>query len=350
MFWKTGELSRMALTSSLLLSQRQCHYRHHTTCFLAVLTSENFRLDDFISLCRSFVFAWTFASQSFSGTWPPTDHAGMVLVICAQLLRGSKVVILPKFEFSKFLAAIERYKVTHAQLVPPIFNALTRSPLAEKYDLSSLEFIGVGAAPVPKDTLIACSQRYKRVFLRQVRVLHKISSPAPIMCNLALQMTLPSSESLTCYASGFGCVHTPDHNSKMFWVFGIVRLIIIRRCFGHLGLFIEWQLMLLAQKSIFTLARCWICLGFPCFTRFSTQFGSSRHPRQKASIAGHLFSQNDSLISVFSSGLGSDRIDRHWHKHTSIWLKWPTLWICRSASSEHGRNDSGFGDWKTAAT
>ncbi|CAM6096361.1 unnamed protein product [Calypogeia fissa] len=105
--------------------------------------------------------------RTYVVTIPIYHLYGMVLLVGTQLTMGSKLVVLPRFELPKFLEAIERYKVTHAQTVTPIFNALVRSPLVEKYDLRSLGHITVGAAPVPKATLVACSQRYKNAFLRQ---------------------------------------------------------------------------------------------------------------------------------------------------------------------------------------
>ena len=40
------------------------------------------------------------------------------------------------------------YKVTRAHLVPPIILALAKHPIIDKYDLSNLELIMSGAAPL----------------------------------------------------------------------------------------------------------------------------------------------------------------------------------------------------------
>ncbi|CAM6129004.1 unnamed protein product [Calypogeia fissa] len=92
---------------------------------------------------------------------------GLIVITAAQMKRGSKLIIMPRFELRKFLANIERYRATHLVLVPPILVALGKSPLVDKYDLSSVDLIGVGAAPVGKELIHATSQRFKGVFLRQ---------------------------------------------------------------------------------------------------------------------------------------------------------------------------------------
>lgn len=50
--------------------------------------------------------------------------------------------------------------------VPPVLQFLTKSPLPDKYDLSSLRVITVGAAPVSPEMVVACRDRYAKRGLR----------------------------------------------------------------------------------------------------------------------------------------------------------------------------------------
>ncbi len=93
----------------------------------------------------------------------PLFHiAGLVCVMEGALHKGRTLVMLPRFELELFLQTMQQYKVTTAGLVPPIIVALTKHPLVEQYDLSSLKLISSGAAPLGKEVERACAERLQR--------------------------------------------------------------------------------------------------------------------------------------------------------------------------------------------
>lgn len=59
-----------------------------------------------------------------------------------------RVVIMPKFDFEKVLAAIQKFRITYIYVAPPILLLLARNPLVKKYDLSSVGGIMSAAAPL----------------------------------------------------------------------------------------------------------------------------------------------------------------------------------------------------------
>jgi long-chain acyl-CoA synthetase len=63
---------------------------------------------------------------------------------------GANIVILPRFDAEGLLAAIEKHRITHLNMVPIMFNRLLKLPQAvrERYDVSSLKFVAHAAAPV----------------------------------------------------------------------------------------------------------------------------------------------------------------------------------------------------------
>ena len=73
---------------------------------------------------------------------------GFTVLMCLPLAHGSTVVSLPRFELEAFLGAIERHRATATIVVLPIALALARHPAVDYYDLSSLRFLGCGAAPM----------------------------------------------------------------------------------------------------------------------------------------------------------------------------------------------------------
>jgi acyl-coenzyme A synthetase/AMP-(fatty) acid ligase len=55
---------------------------------------------------------------------------------------------LPAFEFGLFCRKMDEYKATWAHLVPPVALLLAQSESLDKYDLSSLKFVVIAAAPL----------------------------------------------------------------------------------------------------------------------------------------------------------------------------------------------------------
>ncbi|KAJ7717822.1 AMP binding protein [Mycena maculata] len=61
---------------------------------------------------------------------------------------GCPVIIQTRFDPVQFCAVIEKYKVTISLVVPPVLVVLSRHPAVEQYDLSSLQVLFSGAAPL----------------------------------------------------------------------------------------------------------------------------------------------------------------------------------------------------------
>ena len=73
---------------------------------------------------------------------------GLLVIMTNALSRGAAIVVLPHFDLEQFLKAVQDYGVTFAHLVPPIVIALAKHPMVSEYDLSSIEGINSGAAPL----------------------------------------------------------------------------------------------------------------------------------------------------------------------------------------------------------
>ena len=84
---------------------------------------------------------------------------GMTVIMSMALRAGATIVTMPRFEVEHFLELMQDYKVTTAFIVPPIVLALAKDPRVDKYDLSSLENITSGAAPLPEAVATACRDR-----------------------------------------------------------------------------------------------------------------------------------------------------------------------------------------------
>jgi acyl-CoA synthetase (AMP-forming)/AMP-acid ligase II len=81
----------------------------------------------------------------------PLYHAAPHAAVAAALQLGAQTVVMDRFEPGECLRLIERYRITHVQMVPTMFIRLLKLPEAVRgaYDLSSLEAVVHSAAPCP---------------------------------------------------------------------------------------------------------------------------------------------------------------------------------------------------------
>ncbi|MEL7128300.1 MAG: acyl-CoA synthetase [Pseudomonadota bacterium] len=81
----------------------------------------------------------------------PLYHAAPLRWCMAMTRVGVSLIIMEKFDPEGFLNDIERYRVTHTQVVPTMFVRLLKLPaeVRGRYDVSSLEFCIHAAAPCP---------------------------------------------------------------------------------------------------------------------------------------------------------------------------------------------------------
>lgn len=82
----------------------------------------------------------------------PMYHAmAQNIYIAGALHRDTPVYIMPKFDFIKVLEYIQAFRVTDLILVPPVVVLLAKHPAVKNYDLSSVESLGSGAAPLGRE-------------------------------------------------------------------------------------------------------------------------------------------------------------------------------------------------------
>jgi len=90
----------------------------------------------------------------------PFSHAvGWGVVANCALRNGATIITLPRFEPHAFLGAIQEHRVTQTVVVPPVVLALARHPAVADYDLSSLDWLACGAAPLGADLQRECMAR-----------------------------------------------------------------------------------------------------------------------------------------------------------------------------------------------
>ncbi len=94
---------------------------------------------------------WRFREGQIYLSPAPLYHSAPLAGVGGTIRRGGTVVVMERFDAERFLELVERYRVTHAQLVPTMFSRMLKLPEAMRraHDLSSLEVAIHAAAPCP---------------------------------------------------------------------------------------------------------------------------------------------------------------------------------------------------------
>ena len=93
----------------------------------------------------------------------PFFHAvGFSVLANRTLRRGATLVTLPRFDVGGFLGALQEHRITQIVVVPPVVLALAKHPAVDEHDLSALQWVGCGAAPLGAELQQACADRLGR--------------------------------------------------------------------------------------------------------------------------------------------------------------------------------------------
>ncbi|RFU22363.1 AMP-binding protein [Geodermatophilus marinus] len=93
------------------------------------------------------------------GLLPFFHAAGFCSSICLTLRAGATVVTLPRFDLEACLRLVEAHRATLLPAAPPVVLGLARSPAVDRYDVSSLELVICGSAPLPGALESECARR-----------------------------------------------------------------------------------------------------------------------------------------------------------------------------------------------
>lgn len=93
------------------------------------------------------------APQGVSLMSAPLYHVAGLTSLLVSMFAGRQIVLLPQFEPTAWLRAVEEHRVTQAFLVPTMLAKLLEEPALGHHDLSSLEHLSYGAAPMPPSVL-----------------------------------------------------------------------------------------------------------------------------------------------------------------------------------------------------
>jgi len=84
---------------------------------------------------------------------------GMTVMMNNGIYKRATVVTMPRFDLPEFLRIIAEHRASYVYIAPPIAVALAKHPVVDQYDLSSIEIIFSGAAPLDAELGQAVAKR-----------------------------------------------------------------------------------------------------------------------------------------------------------------------------------------------
>ncbi|KAI6682742.1 hypothetical protein NL676_028655 [Syzygium grande] len=97
----------------------------------------------------------------------PLFHVFGFFMLVRAFAFGETAVLMEKFDFVAMLRGIEKYRVTYMPVSPPLIVAFVKSEITGKYDLSSLQVLGCGGAPLGKEVAHRFREKFPHVEIVQ---------------------------------------------------------------------------------------------------------------------------------------------------------------------------------------
>jgi acyl-CoA synthetase (AMP-forming)/AMP-acid ligase II len=125
---------------------------------------------------------------------------GMTVMMNNGLYRRATVVTMPRFDLAEFLRVISQHRVDVVYIAPPIAVALAKHPIVDDYDLSCVDNVLSGAAPLDAELghavekRIGCQVRQGYGMTELSPVSHAIPRDAPDMDLNSVGVAVPNTE------------------------------------------------------------------------------------------------------------------------------------------------------------
>jgi long-chain acyl-CoA synthetase len=97
----------------------------------------------------------------------PMFHVGAGTFLIGLTFAASSIFVAQRFEANSALRAIAEHRITHSVLVPAMINQMLADPEIDAFDLSSMQRLIYGAAPMPSALLEHAMRKMPRVGFNQ---------------------------------------------------------------------------------------------------------------------------------------------------------------------------------------
>jgi acyl-CoA synthetase (AMP-forming)/AMP-acid ligase II len=101
------------------------------------------------------------------GLAPFCHVMGFVIVLANALAHGATVLTVPRYDLASLLGLVERHRVTVLPLPPPVMADLAHDPRIDAHDLSAVELVVSGGAPLGAELQRAVAARLPEAVVGQ---------------------------------------------------------------------------------------------------------------------------------------------------------------------------------------
>jgi acyl-CoA synthetase (AMP-forming)/AMP-acid ligase II len=92
----------------------------------------------------------------------PLYHVAGITSIMTSLYGGKTLVLIRQFDAAEWLIIVQRERITNAFLVPTMITNLLDHPDFTHFDISSLQVVSYGAAPMPVPTILRAIEAFPK--------------------------------------------------------------------------------------------------------------------------------------------------------------------------------------------
>lgn len=93
----------------------------------------------------------------------PMFHAAAGSRVFTAVVMATHTILLQRFDVEEVMATIEQYSINGMQLVPTMFQMTLDHPKIDEFDLTSLNMVGYGAAPMPVALLQRAIEKFPNI-------------------------------------------------------------------------------------------------------------------------------------------------------------------------------------------
>jgi long-chain acyl-CoA synthetase len=112
----------------------------------------------------------------------PWAHvSGLCGVVMPFLFQGAKLVMMPEFKRREALELAQEHAITHALMVPAMYNLCLLEPDLADFDLERWRIAAYGGAPMPEPTIRRFAKAFPRLAMCNAYGATETTSPATIM-------------------------------------------------------------------------------------------------------------------------------------------------------------------------
>lgn len=112
---------------------------------------------------------------------PGSHVTGLVAIILSMLAVGGSVAMMGAFRARDYLDMAARLRITHALMVPAMYNLCLLDPDFDRFDLSTWRIGGYGGAPMPEATIASLAEKLPNLTLVNAYGATETTSPATMM-------------------------------------------------------------------------------------------------------------------------------------------------------------------------